>query len=72
MKDGEIGSGVHTDFGGITVLHADGPGLQILKPDQNSTTVSTSRHIIELTIIVKNVRLLLPSCSGVILVRILD
>ena len=36
---GEIGSGVHSDYGGITVLHADGPGLFVLRPNQTSTEV---------------------------------
>ena len=26
-KEGEIGSGTHSDYGGVTVLYADGPGL---------------------------------------------
>ena len=38
-KEGEIGSGVHTDYGGLTLLHADGPGLEVLKPDPRSSTV---------------------------------
>ena len=36
---GEIGSGIHTDYGGITVLHADGPGLQVLRPNLTSHLV---------------------------------
>ena len=36
---GEIGSGVHSDYGGITVLHADGPGLYVLRPNQTSAEV---------------------------------
>lgn len=38
-KEGEIGSGVHTDYGGVTLLHADGPGLAVLKPDLSSDKV---------------------------------
>lgn len=37
-KEGEIGSGVHTDYGGLTLLHADGPGLAVLKPDLSSNS----------------------------------
>ena len=36
---GEIGSGVHSDYGGVTVLHADGPGLYVLRPNQTSAEV---------------------------------
>ena len=36
---GEIGSGVHSDYGGITVLYADGPGLYVLRPNQTSAEV---------------------------------
>ena len=41
-REGEIGSGAHTDYGGVTVLHADGPGLQVLRPDPTSSTVSVT------------------------------
>ena len=40
--EGEIGSGVHTDYGGVTLLHADGPGLQVLRPDLTSDQVTQS------------------------------
>ena len=36
-EPGEIGSGVHSDYGGITVLYAEGPGLFVLKPNRTST-----------------------------------
>ena len=38
-REGEIGSGVHTDYGGVTLLHADGPGLQVLRPNLTSSQV---------------------------------
>ena len=44
IQEGEIGSGAHTDYGGITILYADGPGLQILKPDANSTKVGVEGY----------------------------
>ena len=39
VTEGEIGSGVHTDYGGLTLLQADGPGLAVLKPDLASDNV---------------------------------
>ena len=39
VTEGEIGSGVHTDYGGLTLLRADGPGLAVLKPDLASDNV---------------------------------
>ena len=39
-KHGEIGSGIHSDYGGITVLYADGPGLQVLRPNKTSLLVN--------------------------------
>jgi len=36
-KPGEIGSGVHSDYGGITVLYASGPGLKILRPNRTAS-----------------------------------
>ena len=38
-ENGEIGSGTHSDYGGVTILYADGPGLQVLKPNISSTLV---------------------------------
>ena len=47
-KEGEIGSGVHTDYGGLTLLHADGPGLVVLKPDLSSDNFLTGTFSPEL------------------------
>jgi len=33
----EISCGVHSDYGGVTVLHADAPGLAVLRPAANGT-----------------------------------
>ena len=47
-KEGEIGSGVHTDYGGVTLLHAEGPGLAVLKPDLSSDNFLTGTFSPEL------------------------
>jgi len=47
-RQGEIGSGAHTDYGGVTLLHADGPGLQILRPNVSSDQVDTGTFSTEL------------------------
>lgn len=33
----EISCGAHSDYGGLTILHADAPGLAVLKPNVNGT-----------------------------------
>ena len=38
-KPGEIGSGTHSDYGGITVLYASGPGLKVLHPNRTANKV---------------------------------
>ena len=47
-REGEIGSGVHTDYGGVTLLHADGPGLQVLRPNLTSDLVEVGTFSPEL------------------------
>ena len=38
-KPGEIGSGTHSDYGGIPVLYASGPGLKVLRPKRTANQV---------------------------------
>jgi len=38
-KPNQIGAGVHADYGGITVLYSEGPGLYVLKLNRSSNLV---------------------------------
>merc|ERR1712107_408923 len=49
-KEGEIGSGTHSDYGGVTVLYADGPGLQVLKPDKDSKLIDVGTFSEEISV----------------------
>eukprot|EP00092_Neocalanus_flemingeri_P033794 GFUD01036746.1.p1 GENE.GFUD01036746.1~~GFUD01036746.1.p1 ORF type:complete len:349 (-),score=78.25 GFUD01036746.1:153-1199(-) len=50
VKQGEIGSGTHSDYGGVTVLHANGPGLQVLRPNRTSLLVDRGTFSPELEV----------------------
>ena len=49
-EPGQIGAGVHSDYGGFTVLYAEGPGLAVLKPNRTSNNVDTGTFSPELEV----------------------
>lgn len=49
-KPGEIGSGTHSDYGGITVLYASGPGLKVLRPNRTANQFEFGTFSEELTV----------------------
>ncbi|KNE66981.1 hypothetical protein AMAG_11452 [Allomyces macrogynus ATCC 38327] len=41
MTEARLSCGAHTDYGGITILAVDSPGLQVLVPNRTATSNST-------------------------------